>query len=211
MSKDPKDQKDPEEHVDNFELFRKHVSSQLVSPGDFFPLLIMTRKKDSNDSTEIIATKYIYKVEDLDLLTEYIKKTCIENNARCYIKINKRNEVVISENMVRYIVDKHLNKEYKLIPGAYSHIVGVTPASHNNKLYLIDVDDISQHQQILEILDLIKNNKRMQKGDIITVKTKNGLHLLVPPFDIETFKNEYCFKFMSDIVVNKDGDSLLFY
>jgi hypothetical protein len=53
-------------------------------------------------------------VKDFDDNTEYIKDKCMKRNARCYIKVNKRNNEIVSANLVRYIVDvSEFNKTFK--------------------------------------------------------------------------------------------------
>lgn len=196
-----------ETHVDNILQFRSYIQSRLTNDGDFFQLLFMTRKKDGHPKTEIIGFKYLYSVKDLDDNTEYIKDKCMKRNARCYIKVNKRNDEIVSANLVIYIVDKHLRKDYQLLPGAYSHAVGVSPVSEN-KLVVVDIDNVDQYDSVINELNRIKSLKRMSPREecFITVKTKNGIHVLVPPFDISEFNKTF-----KDINVLKDAESLLFY
>lgn len=195
------------DHVDNIAQFREFIKTRLTEPGDFFQLLFMQRSKDGHEKTEVVGFKYIYKVEDLDDNIEYIKNKCITRNARCYIKVNKRNDEVVSEGMLRYVVDKHLAKQYHLLPSAYSHAVATSPAK-GNRLFVVDIDDVSQYDAIVKKLQEIRDLKRTspQEGDFITVKTRNGVHLLVPPFHISEFNKTF-----KDVTVHKDAESLLFY
>lgn len=194
-------------HVDNIDQFRSYIQSRLTEKGDFFQILFMQRSKDGHEKTEVIGFKYIYSIEDLDKNIDYIKNKCITRNARCYIKVNKRNDEVVSEGMLRYVVDKHLRKEYHLLSSAYSHAVAVSPAK-GDRLFVIDIDDINQYDDVVKELQKIRDFKRMspQEGDFITIKTRNGVHLLVPPFHISEFNKTF-----KDITVHKDAESLLFY
>ncbi len=196
-----------QDHVDNILQFRSYIRSRLTDTGDFFQILFMIRKKDGHPKTEVIGFKYLYSMKDLDDNIEYIREKCITRNARCYIKVNKRNDEIVSENLVRYIVDKHLKKEYHLLQSAYSHAVGVSPVI-KNRLYIVDIDDISQYELVIKELVRIRIMGRMsqQEDDFIAVKTKNGMHLLVPPFDISEFNKTF-----KDINVLKDGESLVFF
>lgn len=194
-------------YVDNISQFREFIRTRLTQSGDFFQLLFMQRTKDGHPKTQVIGFKYIYTVEDLDNNVEYIKNKCITRNARCYIKVNKRNDEVVSEHLLRYVVEKHISKQYHLLPSAYSHAVSVSPAK-GDRLFVVDVDDVSQYDQIVKKLQEIRDAGRMspQEGDFITIKTRNGLHLLVPPFHISEFNKDF-----KDVTVHKDAESLLFY
>jgi len=194
-------------HVDNISIFRSYIETRLTNPGDFFQILFMVRTKDGHSKTEVIGFKYLYSVKDLDDNIEYIKNKCAKRNARCYIKVNKRNDEVVSANLLRYIVDKHLKKEYQLLPSSYSHSVAVSPAP-GNKLFIVDIDDITQCDTIVKELQRIRDMNRMspQEGDFITIKTRNGVHLLVPPFHISEFNKTF-----KDVIVHKDAESLLYY
>ncbi len=193
------------DHVDNLDQFRTYIKERLTEPGDFFPVLFMTRAKDGHDKTQLLDFKYIYSLDNFNRQIENIKSTCISKNARCYIKINKRNDEDISRELVRYTLDKHLKKEYHMMSGAYHHIIGVTQTK-GPKLYLIDLDDTSLLDQVLAELQKIKEEKHMADGEIITVRTRNGLHLLVPSFDTVLFKKTF-----KDVTVYKDADSLLYF
>ncbi len=195
------------DHVDNISQFRSYIQTRLTSPGDFFQILFMVRTKDGHQKTEVIGFKYLYSVKDLDDNIEYIKDKCAKRNARCYIKVNKRNDEVVSANLVRYVVDKHLRKEYHLLPSAYSHSVAVSPAP-GDRLFIVDIDDVKQYESVVKELQRIRDINKMspQEGDFITVKTRNGVHLLVPPFHISEFNKKF-----KDITVHKDAESLLYF
>src|SRR6185436_20243724 len=90
-------------HVDNIYQFREYIRTRLTEPGDFFQILFMQRSKDGHAKTEVVGFKYLYSVEDLDKNIDYIKQKCIARNARCYIKVNKRNDESVSESMLRYV------------------------------------------------------------------------------------------------------------
>jgi hypothetical protein len=194
-------------YVDNINQFREYIRTRLTEPGDFFQILFMQRTKDGHAKTEVIGFKYLYSVDDLDKNIEYIKNKCISRNARCYIKVNKRNDESVSEGMLRYVVDKHLRKEYHLLPSAYSHAVAVSPAK-GNRFFVVDIDEPSLYNSVVKKLQEIKESDRMSpyEGEFITVKTRNGVHLLVPPFHISEFNKTF-----TNITVHKDAESLLFY
>jgi hypothetical protein len=79
--------------INNFDLLEKRLV--LLEPGDFFPIIILLRRKDNLDmykSCHVLYRSRIRNIEEFRKEQDKLIKICGENNARAYIKVNKRNE-----------------------------------------------------------------------------------------------------------------------
>ncbi len=193
--------------VDNSEQLRDIIFKGLNVPGNFYSFIIMQRKKDGHPNTVILKRMKIDNMKNYDENVEIMKKYSVENNARCYMKVNVRNEVKISEELVKYVVSKHFEKNYHMMMHAYDHIVGVTNCAGKDSLYHIDIDDIADEPKVLECLRCLHSKKQIKDDyTIIRVPTLTGVHLLVSPFNTEFFT-----KTLPHIIIQKDGETLFYY
>jgi len=203
--------------IDNFDLLSERLI--LLKNGDFFPIIVIKRRKDNPEMSkgaQIIYRTNISNIDEYNHIKEKLIDICKKNNARAYIKINKRNNKEISENLVRYVVDKHLINEYDKMQHAYDHIIGITFVK-KGKYYQIDVDTnipINPHTNPLVIKILQKltefKGKKMADGDIIMVPTKTGLHILAPAFDIGSFKKEVEQDINTTYDIKQDAETVLY-
>jgi len=204
--------------VDNFNLLRPRL--HLLQNGDFYPIIILKRKKDNPDMSKQCQVLYrtnIYNIDDYISEKTKIINICHQNNARAYIKVNRRNDREVSATLVKYVLEKHLNSQYDAMRNAYDHVVGTT-AVHNNKYYHIDVDSLRpidiDNETVSNIINKLiefKNNGLMANGDIIRVPTKNGLHILAPAFNVDKFEKEVEKNKITTWSINKDAETLLYF
>lgn len=207
--------------VDNFWFLEERLKG--LKEGEFYPIVILKRKKDN--PTEKKQAKVLYRMNmysegDLKKYKASIIQTCKDHNARCYVKINKRNDEDVSGAMVKYVLERHLGKEFKSVREAYDHCVGVTESA-DVRYYLIDVDveaietDMHLESALAEIDKCFANfklMKRMKEHPIYKLPTKNGAHILAPGFDTKTFEatiqaNNFPGITMS---IRKDADTLIY-
>jgi len=199
--------------INNFWFLEDQIGE--LCEGDFYPIMIIKRRKDNpdmNQNCKIIYRTNIYNKEDLQ--QDKLISLCKENNARCYMKINKRSDQIVSQNMLRCVVDNHLKGNYAYMKNAYDHCVGISDAS-DVRYFLIDIDKIEENTKsindvvstIESYLSDLKKNNRMKDGPIYKLPTKNGYHVLAPGFDSREISQFPCY----EISVRKDAETLLYF
>ena len=183
--------------LNNFVIFERYVEKRLKNDGDFFNIIVMTRKKDFEDGTHkkqscVIYTTNVYSVNELRDIQPTLETICINDRARCYITVNKRTDEGVAKEVLKYMVDMYVSKNYHKIRTAYDHCVNTT-CSIENKMYMLDVDEdfTGDVDDVILYMKDIQTNGHGKDGEIYIVPTKNGVHLLVPPFDVGMFKKKY--------------------
>lgn len=157
---------------------------------------------------------FIYSVDDLDKYKDRIIDICDRNNARATIRLNIRNAQKLSYQTMKIITDLMIQGDYKSVKSAYLSACGQFN-SDKNKKWIIDLDgsDVDLRGKIInEINDIYQLNasyttKSLDNRKIITeIKTKNGLHIICNPFDLNEFKK----RIKSDIQIHKDQPTILY-
>lgn len=213
--------------VDNFEKIKNIVTFD--SDDDFYMLQILKRKKENPDQkkhVKLIDTLFIYSMEDMDKLKEKTIKLCTVNNARAYFRINKRSLKTVALQTLRLIADQVSSGEYKASKKAYISCAGKFPTG--SKLWILDIDDPSEEQHVLDFINESKKNivtestilgksKISRNNSGITVvanlKTINGVHLIVKPFNPVAYNKEFT-GFSDDkknVSIHKDSPTLLYF
>ena len=173
--------------INNFELIKNFVTFE--SNDDFFFTQIIKRKRENpniiRDSISI-HNYYFSSIKDFDKYQNEIIDLCNDNNARCYINLNKRSfkEIALESNFKSAELIK--NHEYKAVYKTYLSACG----KHSNdkiKKWIIDLEeiDIPHLENIKYILELSKSKIFLE------IPTKNGLHLLVKGFDSRKFRETF--------------------
>jgi hypothetical protein len=203
--------------VCNFQQVKKILSFE--DKNDFYLVEIIKRKKDnSHDSSfkkneKHIKRFYINSLIDFDEKQNSIIETCIRNNARAYIKLNKRNHKHIAKVMNVKLAEILLNdneNEYKRLETLYTKITGKYFVNIDKKL-IIDLDEKDLHLKE-EILNYLKTHDdfkfSLHKDDLVidTFTSNTGLHIVTKKFNLNIFKKKY-----PDIEVHFDNMVLLFF
>lgn len=177
-------------------------------PDDFYFLQILKRRKDNPDmerDMEVIRDFYLYK-GDLEHLKDVIIKICESENARAYLRINKRNAEKIALQTVKRTIDLVISKNYKAVKRVYSSICGEFHSDPNKK-WIVDMDndlEIDSNEISLFIQSLIYETG---KDDTLhLINTKNGYHIICYPFNLQKFKEKY----PSQPEIHKDNPTLLY-
>jgi hypothetical protein len=195
--------------TDNFDIIKDFVSKNILQKGDFYFIQILKRRKENPDlkkDVSIIENFFFYSLDDFDKYKEQIIYLCQENNARAYIRINKRNETKIALQTIRIAIEEILSGNYrpkfeitateepqksleaiKVITDAisngdyslcrYAHLSACGQfASDPVKKWVIDVDDKS-------IFNDVKNHLANITTILLTLPTKNGFHFITTGFN----------------------------
>lgn len=191
--------------INNFDL----IKSLLTFPSEdvYYFLQIICRKKDSerhSSNQKTIKTYFITSKDHLERIEPQIIELCTLFCARAYIspqsKSFKRTALINIEQLSSLL----LKKQAVSIPSALSTSAGKCPTF--NKIYLVDIDS-KNNRYTNEVLRFIETNCKPEGNKfLLSVPTVQGIHLLVKPFDVGTFKRQY-----PDIDVHKNNPTLLYF
>lgn len=189
--------------VDNFKQIKSLLSFKDV--GDFYFIQIFKRKKDNPDLSsheKLIRSYSVFSLEEYDKLEDSIKSQCLSNNARAYIRLNKRNSKVIALKMASDIIDKVASNQTNSLYKVYDSVVGQYHQD-KDKTWLIDVD-----YPAVVALDIIEWIRDKMGNNLFKamIPTLNGFHVITKPFDIREFKIIY-----PTIDIHKDNPTLLYF
>ena len=196
--------------VDNFERIKEFIkTNSKIEKGDFWYVSVMKRRKENPDLKKdvyVIQNFFFYSVDDFDKYKDHIVSLCQENNARAYIRINKRNDTKIALQTIRIAIEEILSGNYrpkfeitateepqksleaiKVITDAisngdyslcrYSHLSACGQfASDPVKKWVIDVDDKTIFEDVKTFLANITTI-------LLTLPTKNGYHFITTGFN----------------------------
>lgn len=184
--------------INNTNIIRSFLD--FSDPDTYYFLQIMKRRKDNPNMSKdmiIISDIYIYSMDDFDKRMLDIIKTCDDNNARAYFRLNKRSQKKAGLQMLKKITDMIISEQYKAIKNAYASVSGEFH-SDNDKKWIIDLDgysleDIETSEKLKELIsDVTSWQESANKQPLTTpVPTKNGIHLITRPFNIRLFYEKY--------------------
>jgi hypothetical protein len=198
--------------INNFSAIR-----DLLTFGDedkFYFIQIFKRRKDNPDMKKdmvIIDNYFVYELEHFNGLEERIIKQCTDNNARAYIRLNRRSSRQVALKTLGRIAQMIEDSNYKFAHRAYFSCAGEYH-KEEDKTWIIDIDrngesddayDALINSIIFEAQQLIQETGK--DDTMMILPTKNGLHLVCRPFNLSRFKKSF-----PDVDVHKDNPVVLF-
>jgi hypothetical protein len=189
--------------VDNFEQIKSLL--QFDNDDQFYFVQIIKRKKENKElgsNSHIVKFYYIKAAEDLDKNKEEMKLLAHFHNARVCINLNKRSFERTAFHTLKKITDQILNKDFKSARKAYNSVCGMY-AGEQDKTWIVDIDEKGRYaNEVLKDLDEIQ-----PVGDklISIIETKNGVHLITKPFNLQKFK-----EWFPDIEVHKNNPTIIY-
>lgn len=169
----------------------------------FYVIQILKRKKDNpdmNTSEQLKRTYCVYNLEEYNKIKTSVVEWCEKYNARAYILASPRDAEIIAYHCLKLTTDHILNKNFKSVKNVYESVCGSHPAK-DNKLWILDIDNPSNLGSVLEFL------KVSDVKIIKVVKTVNGFHVIIKPFNPVDYKK----KFTEDAEIHKNGMILLYF
>ena len=198
--------------INNFQAIR-----DLLTFGDedkFYFIQIFKRRKDNPDMKKdmvIIDNYFVYELEHFNGLEEKIIKQCNDNNARAYIRLNRRSAKQVALKTLGRIAKMIEDENYKHVKRAYLSCAGEYH-KEEDKTWIIDLDrngasdeayDAYINSVVFTAQGLIQET---EKDDTIRfIPTKNGMHLIWRPFNKKKFKNIF-----PEIDLHLDNPTILF-
>lgn len=181
-----------------------------VDKDDFYFVQIFKRRKDNPDLDRdqiVIDNFYIDSLEDYMKKIPHIIKVCDAENARAYLRVNKRNYNHLAKHMLKRVVDIVFTDNCKALRNSFDSVAGEFHSDPDKK-WIIDVDwkDFGDGPMV-ELLSLIKRLQIEANREPMTeiLPTKNGVHIITRPFNLMTFRGA---EFKVD--VHKDNPTLLY-
>lgn len=193
--------------INNFELIKNILDFSDLDK--FYFVQILKRKKDNPElekNTKVIDSFYIYSESQFDSVSSKIIDLCDRNNARAYIRLNRRSDKKIALNLLAKVATRIANNEYK-VRDLYDSVAGETH-SEENKTWVVDVDyELLNQVSEIEQLVILLQSKINRISIYHRVPTKTGIHLITGPFNIQDFNSAF---FPRHIDIHKDGPTLLY-
>jgi hypothetical protein len=190
--------------VDNFSNIIQLMKFE--SSDDFYYLQILQRKKENSQlgsNSRVIKNYYIKSVDELVAKMDEIITLCDTFNARASFRINKRSFKKVAYKALCNVANTLHNGEYKHIAKAYDRACGKNHnESKETKRWILDIDDVSDYGAINQYLHTYHNDIY---DDLHIIDSKNGLHIISPPFRLDKFKEQF-----PKISVHKDNPTNLY-
>lgn len=191
--------------IDNFSQISHLI--KFDSEDDFYFLQIIQRKKEHeelNSNNRVIKSYYIKSVDHLLKMKDEIVKLCDVFNARAYINLNKRSFEKCALYSMKSIADRIINKQFVDTPKTFNTVCGQLGAN-GDKIWIVDFDG-QDDRFINSSLNFIEREcEPIGNKFIAIIPTKNGKHLIVKPFNLQTFKEAY-----PEIDVHKNNPTILY-
>jgi len=191
--------------INNLEQIKPFL--EFDSEDEFYYLQIIRRRKDNphlKGNHNVISHYYIKSIEDLEQKMEEIIGICDGANARAYIYLNRRSFKRCLKEYNYKAAKQELNNHIPIVSQTYHSVMGKF-SSEENKLWIVDVDDIDvgDGPVISDFLDTLYP-RGVRKTQAV-LKTKNGFHLITKGFNLGDFRKRY-----KDVDVKKDGPTILY-
>jgi hypothetical protein len=191
--------------INNFKLIRELLS--FPNENDFYFLQILKRRKDNPGMTGDsynVDNFYIYDIETFDKIEPKVIDVCERNNARAYIRLNRRNSEKVALNALKKAVDYIVSKDYRAMKNLWVSACGDCH-SDVNKTWIVDIDNTGYQYDVNDVIQYIALLKPIGFKTITTIPTKSGIHIISKPFRLDEFRKKY-----PAIDVHKDNPTVLY-
>mgnify|MGYP003307992889 CR=1 FL=1 len=203
--------------VNNFEYIKEHM--QFLNEKSFYFIQILKRKKENPELKSYsrpIESFYVFSKDQFERMMPHIIEKCEMNRARAYIKMNCLDAESVMLEQIAEISRIIRNENWHEMASSLNSACGMCGKQNGNeKLYLVDLDDIqvgsNEMKDMVNYIDSLKPQKYDENSNLIskvkmTIPTRHGCHLLVTGFDKQTFSQNY-----PNIDVHDDGITLLYF
>lgn len=197
--------------INNFEIIKTYLD--FSNPDTYYFLQLIQRRKDNPDlgkDMHIIDDIFIYNMEQYERMESEIIATCKLHNARAYFRLNKRSLKKSAMQLLKKVTTMIIDENYKSVKNAYSSVSGEFN-NDTDKKWIVDIDNVIldgnfgyNHESMLSTL----RNLQIESGReplVNLIPTKNGVHIITRPFDVNKFKKIY-----PSIDIHKDNPTVLY-
>lgn len=195
--------------VDNFDLIENIISGKTITEDTFFLVQCIRRHKDAGNedmkaNNIVVENFFINNHHELEEKKARIVKVCELNNARAYIRLNKRSYRKVALRTMAKIAEQIAQNNYH-VKNAYLSVCGEFA---EEKSFLIDVDyaeiDFNEDEMMECISDLLMETKTVRPM-VHKIPTKNGYHLVTSGFNLAKFTPKF-----PSVSVHKDNPTILY-
>ena len=198
--------------IDNFDVLMSHID--FVDPNDRYIVHILRRPKDckelaqivgSNEAQRKIRSYCIDSIEYLQRKKDAIKELCNSCRARANLVVQPKDNFECLLNLGKKILDTIQKKNYSVKPERLLWTAYGETHNSRKKQWIIDLDMDSMQERWIEnnfggksfwcrewtvdeVSELIKNQVSScdrNPDDVYWVPTKNGWHIITPPFNLK--------------------------
>jgi hypothetical protein len=196
--------------IDNFDFINPLL--KFDSAEDFYYLEVIKRRKDNPDleRSEITLKSYFLYEGELMKFKGSIEDLCKVNNARAYIRLNRRNIKDVAFKMNEKVAKYLMNREYKGCASAFEKACGDGHSEYDKK-WLIDFDT-KDTTLIGKYMVIIGNVYGVDSDETFYhIPTINGRHVICRPFNTELFRKECMVHGLEVLDIHKDNPTLLYF
>jgi hypothetical protein len=190
--------------IDNFEL----IKPLLKFPNDdiYYHLQVIRRGKDHPElpaANRVIKSYFIIDINDLDFYEQEIKNLCKLFGARAYINLAPKSIKKTTMLQLKYLAQRAYEGDFKKIWRSWNTCAGEIKGEEPR--WVVDIDKQLSEEEYNRFLKYLTYLEPLGNKVIVKIPTKNGIHLITKPFNIQQFK-EQC----PDIDVHKNNPTLLY-
>lgn len=196
--------------INNFDAIKEHL--EFDKPGDIYAVHVLFRVKDlrtdeekqmflSHDETQRkIKSWFIESYEHWDKKVPQMIDLAIANKARVYVSMTKKNRLVCNRALAKKIIEEIDNPHVKYDGMITSAVCGCHISDYkwwtldvDNDTEIIDPNNIGALSRVRlydikdalvsEMAKLVDETKTRSGSEIFEVPTKNGCHIMTPPFN----------------------------
>lgn len=203
--------------INNFQTLRPVI--QFTNPGDCYFVQFLKRRKDNPEmerNMTNVDNLFIYSLEQYDSMEQRIIEIANMHNARAYIRVNRRNTERMALQTLVKVSNLILSKDYKSVKNAYLSAAG-EHSSEPIKRWVVDIDiqtgvDFDSHVKLITgfikqlHVECNRNSKQGEYKILLEVPTKNGIHIITNPFNLQKFRQWVQWP----IDIHKDNPTLLY-
>ena len=184
------------------------------SEDTFYFLQIFKRRKDNPGMEKdmvVLANYCIKSLSHFDKILPDIVKQCQDNTARAYIRLNKRSYQRTALKAMKLTAEYIEAGQYRSVRKAFDSAAGQYH-SDPDRTWIIDIDwkdvpdgidpDAYINDLISKVKELVFETGR--DDSLIIIPSKNGLHLISRPFNLQKFREYY------SVDVHKDNPTILY-
>lgn len=189
--------------IDNFKL----IKPLLTFPNDdiYYHLQILRRGKDHPElpaANRVIKPYFICSLESLDYVEQEIKDLCKFFGARAYINLAPKSIKKTTMLQLKYLAQRAYEGDFKKIWKSWNTCAGEIKGEEPR--WIVDIDGDINENELRKFIDELMP-KTFDGRIICKIPTKNGIHLITTPFNLQQFKEKY-----PDIDVHKNNPTLLY-
>jgi hypothetical protein len=194
--------------LNNLHIIQTILSTKVLTEDHFFFVQCIRRRKDTGNedmtvNNIVVDNILVHDGVDLERRMGRIIKVCDTQNARAYIRLNKRSYRTVALQTLS-LMAKHISDNHYRVKDTYFSCCGSYSAERS---FLVDVDHDDITFDVEDMTQYIREllTEAGKETIIHTVPTKNGFHYITSGFNTQKFNARY-----PSVSIHKDNPSVLY-